>query len=109
MRKLPDTRVPYDHEMFVITLTYRVDPEQIDAALQEHIAWLDRQYADGVFVASGRRIPRVGGVILARNLTAEELADRLAADPFQQRGLADYVVTEFVPSRTAEGLESLLS
>ncbi|MEV4279729.1 YciI family protein [Actinoplanes xinjiangensis] len=95
--------------MFVITLTYRVDLEEIDAALADHIAWLDQQYIDGVFIASGRRVPRVGGVILARDVSAAELEQRLAADPFRSRGLADYAVTEFVVSRAADGFESLLS
>ncbi|GAA3350404.1 YciI family protein [Amorphoplanes nipponensis] len=94
--------------MFVVTLTYVADLAQVDDALPDHIAWLDRQYADGVFAASGPRIPRVGGVILARDLTREDLDRRLAADPFHQRGIAEYAVTEFAPSRAAEGLEPLL-
>ncbi|OJF13677.1 YciI family protein [Couchioplanes caeruleus] len=93
--------------MFVVTLTYRTDLTQIDEALQDHVAWLDQQYADGVFIASGPRVPRVGGVILARNLSREDLERRLATDPFHQRGLADYAVTEFVPARTAEGFAHL--
>ncbi|MBM0257546.1 YciI family protein [Micromonospora sp. 4G55] len=94
--------------MFVVVLTYLADLAQIDDALEDHVAWLDQQYADGAFIASGRRVPRVGGVILARNLSLEELERRLASDPFRQRGLAEYAVTEFVPSRTAEGFEHLL-
>lgn len=94
--------------MFVVTLTYRVDLKRIDEALEDHVAWLDQQYADGVFIASGRRVPRVGGVILARGLSPEDLEQRLASDPFNQRGLAEYAVTEFVPSRTAQGFEHLL-
>ena len=94
--------------MFVVILTYLADLAQIDDALQDHIAWLDQQYADGVFIASGRRVPRVGGVILARNLSGDDLERRLASDPFRQRGLAEYAVTEFVPSRTAKGFEHLL-
>jgi uncharacterized protein YciI len=94
--------------MFVVILTYRADLSRIDAALQDHIAWLDQQYADGVFIASGRRVPRVGGVILAGNVSAEDLERRLSADPFRQQGLAEYAVTEFVPSRAAEGFERLV-
>jgi hypothetical protein len=37
------------------------------------------------------------------------LEQRLDRDPFRRQGLADYVVTEFVPSRTADGFESLLA
>ncbi|MEV4490083.1 YciI family protein [Micromonospora coxensis] len=94
--------------MFVVTLTYLVDLARIDEALEDHIAWLDQQYADGVFIASGRRVPRVGGVILAGHLTRDDLECRLASDPFRQRGLAEYTVTEFVPTRAAEGFADLL-
>lgn len=93
--------------MFVVVLTYRADLARVDEALQDHIAWLDRQYADGVFLASGPRVPRVGGVILAGGLSREDLDRRLAEDPFQGLGLAEYAVTEFVASRTAPGLERL--
>ncbi|MDI6099458.1 YciI family protein [Actinoplanes sp. NEAU-A12] len=95
--------------MFVVVLTYRADLARVDEALQDHIAWLDRQYADGVFIASGRRVPRVGGVILAGGLSAEDLERRLAEDPFRRLGLAEYAVTEFVASRAAAGFERLLS
>lgn len=93
--------------LFVVTLTYRVALEQIDAALPEHVAWLDRQYADGVFVLSGRRVPRTGGVILATNTTAEDLERRLADDPFRRRAYADYAVVAVEPTRAAGPLANL--
>lgn len=94
--------------MFVVTLTYLVDLAEVDAALPEHVAWLDQQYADGVFIASGRQVPRVGGLILAAGTSREDLERRLALDPFGRHGLAGYSVAEFVPSRVADGLEQLL-
>jgi uncharacterized protein YciI len=98
---------PYAHGVFIVTLTYLCDLDLIDESLPDHVDWLDRQYADGVFVASGRQVPRRGGVILARGLAREELDRRLALDPFGQRGLASYAITEFLPTRTAAGLELL--
>jgi uncharacterized protein YciI len=95
--------------MFVITLRYIVDLARIDAALDAHARWLDAQYADGVFLASGRQVPRVGGVILAAGLTRDEMDERLALDPLRQQGLAEYIVVEFVPSRTAGGLDRFLT
>ena len=52
--------------MFVVTLTYVKPLAETDALIPAHIAWLERQYAAGHFLASGRRVPRVGGVILSR-------------------------------------------
>ena len=94
--------------MFVVTLTYKADQADIDAAMADHVAWLDKHYAAGVFLTSGRRVPRAGGVILADGLSREAMADALAEDPFNQRDLADYLVVEFTPTRTAPGLEHLL-
>ncbi len=45
-------------------------------------------YADGLFLASGRRIPRTGGVILAKCDSRETRQARLSQDPFQQLALA---------------------
>jgi uncharacterized protein YciI len=69
---------------------------------------LDQQYCDGVFIASGRQVPRVGGLILVPGTNRQELERRLALDPFGRLGLAEHAVIEFVPSRVADGLEQLL-
>lgn len=52
--------------MFIVSLTYHASLEQIDAYLAEHVAFLKEQYAQGHFLASGRKVPRTGGIILAR-------------------------------------------
>ncbi len=93
--------------MFVVTLTYTADLSEIDAALPDHVAWLEEQYAAGVLVASGRRVPRVGGVLLATAADRGDLDRRLATDPFRRRGLAEYEVVEFVASKVADGLARL--
>lgn len=93
--------------MFIVTLRYSAELDKIDKTLPDHAAWLDKNYADGVFVLSGRQVPRTGGVILAVNTTREDLDRRLSEDPFRQRGLADYSVVECAPSRVANGLERL--
>lgn len=95
--------------MFVVTLTYVAGLDAIDAAMPRHMAWLRRQYADGVFVVSGRQVPRVGGVILATGVSRKELDERLAGDPFVADGLAEVAVIEFNASQTAPALEGLLA
>lgn len=93
--------------MFVITLSYLVNIEQIDEAMPAHREWLDAQYEDGVFLASGAQVPRKGGVILAAGLPRLELEARLSLDPFQQKNLVAYEVVEFVPRAVRPGLEAL--
>lgn len=57
--------------MFVLELTYTAPLEDVDAVLEAHVAWLDEQYEKGLFLASGRKNSRDGGVIIA---VAEDLA-----------------------------------
>ena len=47
--------------MLIITRTYVKPLEEIDALMPKHVAWLKRQYTAGLFIASGRQKPRVGG------------------------------------------------
>lgn len=46
--------------MFIINLTYHQSIDVVETHLENHIAWLKKYYAQGVFVASGRKIPRTG-------------------------------------------------
>lgn len=92
--------------MYVVSLTYKVPLEQVDAYIEGYIAWLKGAYGKGMFVASGRKIPCDGGVILAKGDRAA-LEDELTRDPFHQHDLADYQITEFDPTMVAEGLEAL--
>ena len=55
----------YPLPMFVVLLNYEKPLEEIDDLMSDHMAYLRRCYASGVFLASGRREPRTGGVILA--------------------------------------------
>lgn len=86
--------------MFVVTLTYVKDLESVDRLIPAHIEWLERQYSAGVFLASGRRVPRTGGIILANGVTREELEDVLQEDPFNKAMVAEYEIIEFIPSMT---------
>jgi len=90
--------------MFVIELTYKVDLAEIDAAMKAHVAWLQRHYASGTFLASGRKIPRDGGVILATAPDRATLEAIVREDPFVARGLADARVIEFRASQRADDL-----
>ena len=93
--------------MFIVTLTYLKPVEEIDALMHDHVEWLKTGYAEGLFIASGRRVPRTGGVILARSGDEPALRANLARDPFVIHGAARVDVVEFTPSMTAPGAEVL--
>lgn len=80
--------------IYVVVLTYIKPLEEVDANIPEHVEWLKKGYADGVFLASGRRIPRNGGVILAKCDNIELLEERLSQDPFNKLNIAK---TEIIP------------
>ena len=93
--------------MFIFTLSYIRPLEELDAWMDGHMAWLRKHYQSGLFLASGRQVPRKGGVIFARSGERAALEAVLARDPFVQNGVATTEVIEFVPSMTAPATEIL--
>ncbi|MCF4135788.1 YciI family protein [Streptomyces sp. Tue 6430] len=91
--------------MFVLELTYTAPLDAVDAVLPDHVLWLDEQYARGVFLASGPKVPREGGVILAVAEDRAAIEAITADDPFVLAGVCAYRVTEFEATKTAPGLE----
>lgn len=94
--------------MFIINLTYKTALEKVDQYLNEHIEFLNEQYELGNFLASGRKIPRTGGIILSNVESESDLKKIIEKDPFKKNGLADYEMIEFVPSKTCEELKFLM-
>ncbi len=79
----------------------------IDTHLEAHVHYLEKQYASGNFLISGRKVPRTGGIIIATASNKEELMQIIAQDPFKQNDLADYEITEFIPTMTSRDLQFL--
>jgi uncharacterized protein YciI len=95
--------------VFVIELVYKADLSEIDAAMKAHMAFLNKYYAAGTFVVSGRKIPRDGGIILAVAKSREEIESIVRQDPFVSRDLADVRVIEFRPSQRAKNIDTLIA
>jgi uncharacterized protein YciI len=87
--------------MFVIELTYKVPLAEIDRHMREHMRFVNKYYASGHFVVSGRKVPREGGIIVAVGSSLEEIEGIAREDPFCARGLADVRVIEFRASQKA--------
>jgi len=94
--------------MFIISLTYIVPLEKIDEHMKEHVIFLKKYYKKNVFIASGRKVPRTGGIILAIATSKEEIEDIIAEDPFITHKLAEFTVTEFLTSQYHADLKDLL-
>lgn len=93
--------------MFIISLTYRVSLEEVDRHLALHVSYLEEQYALGNFIASGRKVPRTGGIIFSKMDSLEKLQAVLEKDPFKIANLATYEIQEFTPTMTSLEFENL--
>lgn len=87
--------------MFVIELVYTADLSEIDAHMAAHVAFLNKYYAAGTFVISGRKIPRDGGIILAVAKTRAEIEAIIREDPFHRHQLAEFRIIQFRASQRA--------
>lgn len=57
--------------MFILSLTYLKSNEDADLFMEPHIEWVAEGYSRGWFLASGRKVPRTGGVIFAKGERAD--------------------------------------
>jgi uncharacterized protein YciI len=92
--------------VFILTLTYIAPLDQVDEHAPAHIEWIKAGYARGFFLASGRKVPRTGGFILAKGERAE-IEALVATDPFMIAGITTYDIIEVSVAFTADGLEQL--
>lgn len=92
--------------MLILSLTYLKGNDEADMYMEPHMTWVKEGYAKGWFLASGRKVPRTGGVIFARGDRAE-LEAYVAADPFTIHGIASYEVQEIALTTVVDGLEAL--
>lgn len=88
--------------MFIISFTYTKSASEIDLLLTAHRQYLQTHFASGVFLMSGRKVPRNGGIILTDSIERADLEAIMQEDPYFIGAVASYEITEFVPSMTAE-------
>ena len=92
--------------MFVIELTYKAPLAEIDATMTAHVRFLNKYYAAGRFLVSGRKVPRDGGIIIAVGASRAEIEAIAREDPFCRRGLADFRVIQFRASQLANDIQA---
>ena len=94
--------------LFVVILRYLVNIERIFEHLPEHYVFLDKNYAEGIFLASGPQKP-IGGLILAKADNRDTLMDVLVQDPFYQHKLVEFQVYECNPTKYSKMFEGLFA
>lgn len=95
--------------MHIIFLKFGPHRSQAKHWMAEHVRWIQQGIDDGVFLMAGSLDDAQGGVVLAANAGREEIALRIAQDPFVVHGVVTAEVHAVTPSRLAQGLASLLA
>lgn len=94
--------------MFIIDLNYIVPLEELDTHMADHVKYLRKYYKKNIFVASGRKVPRTGGIILALADSKEAVEKLIKEDPFYKHELAEFTITEFLTSQYHPDLKEFL-
>lgn len=94
--------------MFIISLSYKKDLSEVEKYIESHVQFLDKYYSEKKFIFSGRKNPRTGGVIVARNVDRKTLQKIISEDPFYQNDIANYDITEVIPTKYDEDFASFI-
>jgi len=90
--------------MFIVSLEYTKDLVEVDKHIDAHVSYLHKFYAQKIFLFSGRKVPRTGGVIMANCTSLEQLQKIIEQDPFHRAAVARYQITEMIPTMSADNL-----
>ena len=85
--------------MYIVNLNYIKEISEVEKHLEEHIKFLEKYYEMGKFICSGRKNPRMGGVILLNAESLSEVEKIILEDPFNINEIAEYEITEFFPTK----------
>ncbi|WWR19330.1 YciI family protein [Lachnospiraceae bacterium JLR.KK009] len=94
--------------MSCFNLTYIKPILEVEKMLPAHISYLEENYNTKKFICSGRKNPRIGGIILCNCATKQEAEQIMEQDPFFREKIARYEIIEFVPSKSLEEFKVLM-
>lgn len=94
--------------MFILNLTYIKPISDVETHLQNHISFLEKYYSADKFICSGRKNPRIGGVILCNATDINEVNTIIKEDPFYTENIAKYEIIEFTPTKYANAFKAFI-
>ncbi|MBP1762199.1 MAG: hypothetical protein H6Q64_1741 [Firmicutes bacterium] len=94
--------------MLIIELIYVKPIEEVEQNVVKHNEFLDKYFEAGNFICSGRKNPRVGGIIICNESDQSEAERIIQEDPFFINKVADYNMIEFLPTKYADGFEKFI-
>jgi uncharacterized protein YciI len=99
--RLPPSRRREETAVYLMISKYLAPLDEVDAAREDHLAFLEGLEERGLVVTAGRQSPPVGGVVLLGVDDEAQAVQLIADDPYVQRGLAEYTAIGWVPTRGA--------
>jgi 4-carboxymuconolactone decarboxylase len=84
--------------MVIIELTYKKTLDVVNEFLSSHKVFVGDYLKQGIFLTSGPKVPRDGGIILA-SVSIENAKELMKDDPFFINDIADFKFTEFTESK----------
>ena len=94
--------------MFVVLLKFSDNKDKAIQFMEGHKEWINRGFKDGVFFLVGSLQPNLGGGILARSTTRQDLQSRVDSDPFVVENVVNAEILEITPSKADARLNFLL-
>ncbi|GAP21173.1 YciI family protein [Leptolinea tardivitalis] len=82
---------------FIVEINYLVPVDQLSDVLPNHRAFLQTGYDRGLLLLSGPREPRIGGMVVARANSLEEIQEFFNNDPYHLQKVATHTFIEFNP------------
>lgn len=94
--------------IFILDINYTSSLDAVDKLLEAHRAFIKQDHPGVVFLISGPKNPRTGGVIIAKASNREDIERCCNADPFVTGGVCEYHITEISPKNTLPELSHII-
>jgi uncharacterized protein YciI len=82
---------------FIVEITFKAPLEKVEPIVPAHREFLQVNYDKGIILFSGPKVPRDGGLIVARAESIDSLNNVILHDPYNLNGVANYRIIEFNP------------
>jgi len=95
--------------MFVVLLRFSDNKNKAADFMKGHNDWIKRGFDEGVFLLVGSLQPKLGGGILAHNVSLSDLQSRVNSDPFVAEKVVKAEILEIEAAKADARLNFLLS
>lgn len=94
--------------MFIVLLKFSINKSMASQFMVGHKEWIKQGLDDGIFLLIGSLQPNMGGVVLANNISLEDLSARVNSDPFVAEQVVVAEILEVSPNQVDERMKFIL-